>query len=170
MSILFTEAEDAYLRTVYATTTPISEMAKKLGRSEGSIYRHGVLLGMGRPRETCTHGTLTQAILKAASKPEGMHLDDLPGFKRENVGTRARHMVCEGKLFRAPNWRQTRYFTNRADADACQIAGSRPLPAKPVAKGRRWPADAPMVITAATVFTYAPKPPERVFHTNTHAR
>lgn len=179
MFLVYTPAEDAYIRTVYSSPMLVLDIAAKLERSEDSIYKRGKFLGLKRPPPTSRSGKpplMTSAILEAAAKPEGLHMSDMPQFLPNCLGSRCRFLVCEGRLFQASlGWRNTRYFLTQEQADAAKKAATGLVLARPKKttspKTRAgWEPDAPMVITAKTKFTYAAPPPERVYRTNTHAR
>jgi hypothetical protein len=188
----FTPAEDAYLTAEYATKTPIKEIAKHLGRSEGAIYSRAIKLKLKRQSTAGTYrqdGLTVRAILEAASRPNGVSAAEMNEAGRTFINT-VGMLMKRGQVFSAKRYGMSRYFTDKEAAQACEKRLRAEHPPKAWKRGvygssqgfdgksvwgvrvhaPKFDHDAPLIFTPETKYTICPSPPERVLYSNTYPR
>lgn len=113
-----------------------------------------------------------QTILELAARPMlGCRPMDVPGTS--DVWRTLKKMHAKGWLVRCSvSYKDVRYFTTQELSDGMRVKRS-PVQSPSVTirdhrKREGWGADDPMHITPQTKYTFAPKPPERVYRTNTY--
>jgi len=107
-----------------------------------------------------THERLKALILEAAKRPRGFDTATFTGYSVAEVSRQACQLQKKGLLFVAKlSHRSVRYFDSQEMANACQSAEARkPLPKPKVHARAPWDPNAPMVITAKTIYTYGKSP------------
>jgi len=171
----WTPAQDAILLAEYVTTRDLPGLAEKIGRTIRAAYKRAGQLNLRRPRTDRTVASRYSILaLVLAARPAGMRAADLGHPNINAAGAVMCRLVALGHVHRATlGCRTVHYFTTRQAAERFVAAH---MPAR-VAKQAKddpkrqarvgWESDAPMVITAKTIYTYAPAPPAQVFRTNT---